>query len=117
MATYIDNDELIKELSTMYKKPTSAEDFMTIGYNKAIADVVVTVHRQPVVDIPEKNVGKWTEKEVIYKEEAKEIIEEWQSCRCSICGRYDTRPYMYYFDNPNFCSWCGAKMDKEGGAE
>ena len=41
------------ELSTMYKEPTSTEDFMTIGYDKAIADVVVTAHRQPTIDAVE----------------------------------------------------------------
>ena len=61
--------------------------------------------------------GKWTEKEVIHKEEAKDIIEEWQSCRCTVCKRYDTRPYLYYFDEPHYCSWCGADMRKKGGAD
>jgi hypothetical protein len=65
------------------------------------------------VDVPDRKVGEWTEKEVIYAEEAKTAIEEWQSCRCSVCGRYDTRPYMYYFNNPNYCSWCGAEMKGE----
>lgn len=67
----------------------------------------------PIVEVPDRKVGKWTEKEVIHADEAKTVIEEWQSCRCSVCGRYDTRPYMYYFDEPHFCSWCGAEMRKE----
>lgn len=50
---YIDRDKLMKELSTMYKSPTSSEDFMTVGYDHAIADVVVTVHEQPTVDAVE----------------------------------------------------------------
>lgn len=57
---------------------------------------------------PERKTGKWLEKEVIHADEAKEAIEEWQSCKCSVCGRYDTRPYMYYFSEPHYCSWCGA---------
>ena len=57
----------------------------------------------------ERKTGKWLEKEVIHANEAKKAIEEWQSCKCSVCGRYDTRPYMYYFSEPRFCSWCGAK--------
>lgn len=69
--------------------------------------------RVPSADVPERNVGKWTEKEVIHAEEAKNVIEEWQSCRCSVCGRYHTQPYMYFFDEPHFCSWCGAKMKGE----
>lgn len=65
----------------------------------------------------EREHGEWREKQVIHKDEAKDIIEEWQSCRCSFCKRYDTRPYMYYFDKPNFCSWCGADMRKETNDE
>lgn len=58
---------------------------------------------------PRRETGSWTEKHHAYADEEK-VIEEWQSCKCSVCGRYDTRPYLYYFNEPNFCSWCGADM-------
>ena len=67
---------------------------------------------EPIAQLDRKT-GKWSEKEVIHKAEAKTVIEEWQSCKCSVCGRYDTRPYLYYFDDPHFCSWCGADMRGE----
>ena len=57
--------------------------------------------------------GKWLEKEVIYTPEDGFAL---QSCKCSVCERYDTRPYMYYFYEPRFCSWCGA-LNGEGGEE
>ena len=38
------------------------------------------------------------------------VIKEWQSAKCSACGRYHTTPYMYYFDNYNYCPHCGARM-------
>lgn len=66
---------------------------------------------------PERKKGKWTEKEVIHAEEAKEVITEWQSCKCSVCGRYHTEPYMYFFLEPSFCSWCGADMRGDGDAK
>lgn len=78
------------------KKPTPIEDYMT--------------GKSRLVDRPK---GEWTEKEVMVDEE--ENITEWQSARCSVCGRYHTTPYMYYFDNFNFCPNCGADM--RGGAE
>ena len=53
--------------------------------------------------------GKWIEKEVLEDT----VINEWQSARCSKCGKYHTTPYMYYFDNFNFCPNCGAKMNEE----
>ena len=83
------------------------------GVGKADDGFCDEAERKVTEDV-ERNVGKWTEKEVIHKDEAKNIIEEWQSCRCSICGHYDTRPYMYYFSEPTFCSWCGAEMREEG---
>ena len=59
--------------------------------------------------IEERKTGKWIERHHAYADEEK-AIEEWQSCKCSVCGRYDTRPYLYYFSEPRFCSWCGADM-------
>lgn len=79
-----------------------------VGYNEAIDNIA---DFEPTADVVERKSGKWIEKEVMSVDEGK-AIDEWQSCRCSVCGRYDTRPYMYYFDEPHFCSWCGAEMEK-----
>lgn len=61
---------------------------------------------------PQKMRGKWIEKTVAENPKAAGI-EEWQSCKCSNCKRYDTRPYLYPFSEPNYCGWCGADM-REG---
>ncbi len=53
--------------------------------------------------------GKWTERIVI---EDRKAIEEWQSARCSVCGKYHTTPYMYYFDYFAYCPNCGALMEE-----
>ena len=53
--------------------------------------------------------GEWLEKEV-HEKGVCEDIEEWQSAKCSVCGRYHTTPYMYYFSDYNFCPNCGADM-------
>ena len=63
----------------------------------------------PTIDAVEVVNGEWTEKEVIQDK----VIEEWQSARCSNCGRYHTTPYMYYFDDYDFCPNCGAMMKGE----
>ena len=62
---------------------------------------------------PQRMRGKWVEKTVAENPKSAGI-EEWQSCKCNNCGRYDTRPYLYYFIEPNYCSYCGAEME---GAE
>ena len=70
--------------------------------------VFIAIATAPTIE--ERKKGKWTEKHHAYSDE-ENPIEEWQSCKCSECGRYDTRPYLYYFSEPRFCSWCGAKME------
>ena len=52
--------------------------------------------------------GEWTEREV--KPVRKTGIYEVQSAKCSICGRYHTKPYLYFFDADNYCPYCGAMM-------
>ena len=54
--------------------------------------------------------GEWVEKQVVDIKDTP--IEEWQSARCSVCGKYHTTPYMYYFDNYKFCPNCGASMER-----
>lgn len=99
MARYVDADAF--ERAVMF---SDDED---------LQDVIYRLRDYPTADVVERKKGKWTEKEVIHAEEAKEVITEWQSCRCSVCGRYHTQPYMYYFDNPNYCDFCGVDMRKE----
>lgn len=60
----------------------------------------------PVDAVPVRR-GSWTERKVLEDPE----IYLLQSARCSVCGRYHTTPYMYNFDNFNFCPNCGAKME------
>lgn len=60
-----------------------------------------------IVDRPR---GEWKEKTKFLNEDDNPIIEEWQSAKCSVCGKYHTTPYLYYFDNFNFCPNCGAQM-------
>lgn len=57
--------------------------------------------------------GEWEDKEVFSETNDDHIVDEWQSARCSICGKYHTTPYMYYFDSFNYCPNCGAKMGGE----
>ena len=54
----------------------------------------------------EPKKGQWEEKSVF-----EDSIQEWQSARCSVCNKYHTTPYLYYFDNFNYCPNCGAKME------
>lgn len=58
-------------------------------------------------------MAKWLEKEVLSKLDGELLIEEWQSARCSACGKYHTTPYMYYFYDYKYCPNCGARMDVE----
>ena len=106
MSDLISREKAYEVLTEYYHHKTEMQ-------HKALREALGMV---PSADVPERNVGKWLEKEVIHAKEAKAIITEWQSCKCSVCGCYDTRPYLYCFNEPRFCSWCGAEME-EGEAE
>lgn len=93
MPRYIDADRLAK----------SVEDF-PYGYRGMILQKIA---EQPTSNAVEQKTGKWVEREVV---EDGKAIEEWQSAKCSVCGKYHTTPYLYYFDDFNFCPNCGANM-------
>ena len=70
-------------------------------------DYHVVSIRQAIRDLPsEQRTGRWTKKDVSSKG-----VEEWQSAQCSVCGKWHTSPYMYFFAHYNYCPWCGARMD------
>ena len=60
--------------------------------------------------LTEPTCGKWEEKETFSVADDDPIIEQWQSARCSECGKYHTTPYVYYFNDYNYCPYCGARM-------
>lgn len=70
---------------------------------------VETLMGLPSADAVSVRYGHWEECEVLDEN----CVEVCQSARCSICGRYHTTPYMYYFDQYKYCPNCGARMDGE----
>lgn len=77
-------------------------------YHISVVDMEFRISTLPSVT-PKQKTGKWEEKAV----SDEKVIDEWQSARCSACGKYHTAPYMYYFNNYNFCPNCGADMRGE----
>ncbi len=55
---------------------------------------------------PEQKKGKWEEREVDSM-----TITDYQSAKCSVCGKYLTTPYQDYFDNYKYCPHCGARLE------
>lgn len=73
-------------------------------YKIALLGTVTAIGCTAKQTIEERKMGKWEEREV----SSEKVIDEWQSARCSVCGKYHTTPYMYYFDNFSFCPNCGS---------
>jgi hypothetical protein len=80
---------------------------MVMAHNEGILEYQTQLSLLPSVT-PQPKVGEWLEKEVI----SDKVIEEWQSARCSVCDRYHTTPYMYYFSHYEYCPHCGAQMER-----
>ena len=79
------------------------------GWLGGILEAVHELQALPSAE-PERKKGKWTEKEVFTSGKGK--IREWQTAKCSVCGKYHTTPYLYYFGDYNFCPMCGAEMTR-----
>ena len=98
---------MTREQATMWLKQELDKDdcLIEIPYNvaKGIFEFLAKENRQH---------GKWIERHVEYD---KNIIDEWQSALCSRCGKYHTTPYMYYFNDYDYCPNCGAIMDSVEG--
>ena len=75
-----------------------------LEHNKTLCNFINAI---PSADRPQ---GEWEEKTTFHNADDNPIIEEWQSARCSVCRKYHTTPYMYYFDDYRYCPQCGAKM-------
>lgn len=74
------------------------------------------IKRLPTVDAEPVKHGRWEQAEVVHdRKDAK--IQDWQQAKCSVCGRWQTTPFMYYLKLDNYCPNCGAKMDCEGRKE
>ena len=101
----IDADELMK---AMYHRAfeTDGDTMWQSGCWVRYRAIEQTVKEQPTI---ERKTGEWEEREV----SSDKVIDEWQSARCSVCGKYHTTPYMYYFDSFSFCPNCGAYMRGE----
>ena len=120
MAEYIDKQAAIDE---MRERQLSANEWYTTAKAKddeeimvradsAIAcfiECILTLKKMPSADVQQVRHGKWEERKV----SDKNCIDEWQTACCSVCHKYHTTPYMYYFDNYNYCPNCGARMDGE----
>lgn len=90
-----DGDEIYTDMPTVNS---------LLACNKELSKRIKSL---PSADRPR---GEWQDKEVFNETDDDHIVDEWQSARCSVCGKYHTTPYMYYFDNFNYCPNCGAKM-------
>ena len=76
----------------------------------ALKDVI---DQMPTVSPDEvRGVGEWEQKEIFGVEET--TIEQMQSACCSVCGKYHTTPYSYYFSKYNYCPSCGARLGNGG---
>ena len=73
-------------------------------------DIQYVMEKIPSVDVAPVVHGEWLEKGTIHDENA-DVIDEWQTALCSVCNKYHTTPYSYYFTDYNFCPNCGARMD------
>jgi len=74
------------------------------GYTWEVEQAENAVRELPII---ETKKGEWIELERFY---SKGQVDELQSAKCSVCGKFHTTPFMYYFDKFRYCPNCGAEM-------
>ncbi len=116
--TAYDAQDIINEAPTIEPNLILPER-MERGDIYEVGETIVVMNHDDYYDLLckswEPKRGAWEEKETFHNADDNPIIEEWQSARCSVCNKYHTTPYMYYFDNYNFCPNCGASMREREG--
>ena len=80
------------------------------GYRNGLQVAIQEINNAPAVNAAPVVRGRWLERHMVHDAH---LIDEWQSALCSRCGKYHTTPYLYYFENYNYCPNCGAKMEGE----
>ena len=103
----IKRSDAIKIMACEMYAEAQSQGYETDSIEDFIPEAKAWMNDAPSADRPS---GEWQEKETFNNEDS--IIEHWQSARCSMCERYHTTPYMYYFNDYNFCPYCGADMRK-----
>lgn len=82
-------------------------------YNKGVTDAFNALFDLPTIEAEPTKHGRWEQVEVVHdRKDAK--IQDWQQAKCSVCGKWNTTPYMYYLKLDDYCPNCGAKMDLIG---
>ena len=115
MSRFIDADALKKSYGMADKCSDCVTNSRDCQFNFTFTkmDFCGWIDDAPTADVVEVLHGKWEECEIVQEDGDYKIIEEWQSARCSVCGKYHTTPYMYHFDHFNYCPNCGADMRGE----
>jgi len=112
MPKYIDMDSALQAHPEFLNEQIDDHDkaIYAKGWNACNSAYYGSIKELPFIS-PDKvrGVGKWEQKEIFGVEET--TIEQMQSASCSVCRKYHTTPYLYYFDKYNYCPSCGAKME------
>ena len=95
---------------------TDFEIVMCGGSSRTALEMLIDkILNAPTIDAEPVKHGEWTEREVFDANDG--TVDQLQSAKCSVCGRYHTTPYLYSFHDDNYCPYCGAKMDRSEGHE
>ena len=110
MSDYISRQAAIDKFEPWLKVEGYSE-----GERNMLKATLYELRIMPTADVVPVVHGRWEEREVTDDLGAK-VITEWQSCKCSVCGKYLTTPYMYFFTGYAYCPNCGASM-MDGGED
>ena len=107
--------DLLQDDTELHEMYTEAIAMLKAQEPRVIIDeeLMDRIRKAPIVQIQAADAvpvehAVWKERHHAYSDE-EAPIEEWQSAKCSKCGKYHTTPYLYYFTDYAYCPNCGVR--------
>ena len=107
---YIERETAKRDIRRLIQDPWNHQA-APASWADAYRQMIDILDGEPAADVRPVKRGEWQEREVLKIKDTN--IDELQSAFCPVCERYHTTPYMYYFNDYNFCPNCGAEMRPE----
>lgn len=105
----IDGDEAIEKVQDI--EPIFIFKVSEVIATQRTSDVIAMLENAPTIEAEPVKTGKWISREVDHTEHM--VADGTQTAKCSVCGKYHTTPYLYFFKDYAYCPNCGARMEEE----
>lgn len=117
MNEYINKKQLAKCINKYFIRDENGKVKLPNIINDVVFNIKELVLEMQAADVQPINYGRWEETHIslckwIPEDEKEEGYPFYMAeMKCSCCNRYNTVTFALTLNKPDFCQWCGARMD------